>query len=323
VNLTSSDRDRLRGLFPDAVATRAELLALGVSSSAITRSCRVGGPWRAPIRGVVLLADTEPTAQQRARVALAHAGSPSLLTGSTALRCYGLEHSITATPHTVVLIPHERRVAGRGFVTVVRTRRMPKAVVRGGLRLAPPARAVVDATVAHHESDSVRSLFAAAVQQRLCTAEDLGEELASLQRPYTALPREVVIEVAAGVRSAAEAWARRLVERGGLPDPQWNVALRSAHGRNLGVVDAWWDDCGLAWEIDSRAWHMRPEEHDRDTRKQSLLAAAGIPVVRTRPYRLKGEQNDVIAELTAALRNAGRHPRPDVRAALWRPSSRS
>ncbi|GAA4546805.1 hypothetical protein GCM10023175_29790 [Pseudonocardia xishanensis] len=241
-----------------------------------------------------------------------------MLTGATALRCYGLHHPL-ADGRTAVLIPHERRVAGRGFIHVVRTRRMPVAVMRDGLRLAPPARAVVDATFPHPESDAVRSVFAAAVQQRLCTPEELSAEVASLQRPYTAVPREVVAEVEEGVRSPAEAWGRRALIRAGLPAPRWNVALHGSDGRRLAIVDAWWDDVGLAWEIDSRAWHLRPEEHDRDTRRQSALAAAGIPVVRTRPYRLQREPNAVVAELAAAYRNASRHPRPAVRATLWRP----
>jgi hypothetical protein len=318
VHLTKSDRDRLRGLFPDAVATRRELLSLGLSASAITRNCRAGGPWRSPIRGIVLLADTDPTPRQRARVALAHAGQPSVLTGDAALQCYGLHHPV-AEHRTVVLVPHQRHVAGRGFVVTQRTRRMPAAVLLDGLRLAPPARAVVDATAPHRESDAVRALFAAAVQQGLCTPEQLVAEVACLQRPYTALPREVTAEIAEGVRSAAEAWARLVLERSGLPAPLWNVALHSTDGRRLGVVDAWWDEVGLAWEVDSRAWHLRPEEHDRDTRKQSALAAEGIPVVRTRPYRLRREPDAVIAELVAAHGHAARRPRPAVRALLWRP----
>ncbi|MCF7548119.1 hypothetical protein [Pseudonocardia sp. WMMC193] len=322
MHLTSSDRDRLRGLFPDAVATRSELLALGLSASAITRSCRAGGPWRSPLRGIVVLADTEPTPRQRARVALAHAGAAAVLTGGAALRIHGLRHPVADESQTVVLVPHKQHVTGRGFVQVVRTRRMPPLVHRDGLRLAPPARAVVDATALHRESDAVRGLFAAAVHQRLCTPDQLAEEVASRQRPYTALAREVTAEIAEGIRSAAEAWAKRVIERSGLPAPLWNVALESANGRPIGVVDAWWEDVGLAWEIDSRAWHMSPEEHDRDTRKQSALAAEGIPVVRTRPYRLRQEPEAVLAELASAHRNAARHTRTPVRATLWRPPAR-
>jgi len=270
------------------------------------------------MRGIVLLADADPTPRQKLRVALAHAGPDSVLTGVAALRHYGLRHPLD-DDRVVVLVPDHRQVAGRGFVMVVRTRRLPIAVGRDGLRLAPPARAVVDATFPDRESDTVRALFAAAVQQRLCTPEQLAAEVASQQRPYTALAREVVLEIQDGVRSPAEAWARRVLGRSGLPAPQWNVALHSEDGRGLGVVDAWWDDAGLAWEIDSLAWHMSPAEHDRDTRKQSALVAVGIPVVRTRPYRLKLEPAAVVAELRAAHQSAARHPRPRVRAALWRP----
>jgi hypothetical protein len=154
---------------------------------------------------------------------------------------------------------------------------MPVPVVRDGLPLAPVARALVDAAVPLREADAVRAMFADAVQRGLCTPADLAIELAQVQRPYTALARSVLEEVTDGVRSAAEAWARRLVLRSGLPAPQWNVAVRRADGRLIGVADAWWDDVGLVWEIDSREWHLDPEAHDR--------TPAGSPASPRKAYR--------------------------------------
>ena len=49
---------------------------------------------------------------------------------------------------------------------------------------------------------------------------ELNDELASGSGRGSALPREVLREISAGVRSVAEADARTLVQRSGLPIPR-------------------------------------------------------------------------------------------------------
>ncbi|HEV7470552.1 MAG TPA: hypothetical protein VGO23_12325 [Pseudonocardia sp.] len=244
-----------------------------------------------------------------------------MITGVAAARLYGIR-GLPPDDRLHLLVPNERQVSGTTLFIVIRTRRMPVPVVRDGLPLAPVARALVDATVPLCEADAVRAMFAGAIQRGLCTPAELAIELAQVQRPYTALARSVLEEVTDGVRSTAEAWARRLVLRSGLPAPQWNVGVRRADGRLIGVADAWWDDVGLVWEIDSREWHLDPEAHDRDTRRQSGFAAEGIPVIHTRPSRLRTERAEVLDELMRAHANASRSPRPRVRTELWRPDAR-
>jgi hypothetical protein len=73
------------------------------------------------------------------------------------------------------------------------------------------------------------------------------------------VPRWVLAEVGAGLRSAAERDAKPLWRRSRLPQPWWSVPVHDAHGRLLGIADAWFDDVALAWEINSYAWHLSPE----------------------------------------------------------------
>jgi hypothetical protein len=105
----------------------------------------------------------------------------------------------------------------------------------------------------------------------------------------------------------AQSATRPAVERGRTP----------AGRRLIGVADAWWD-VGLVWEIDSREWHLLPEDHDRDTRRQSRFAAEGIPVVHTRPSRLLREPAEVLDELARAHAKAALAPPPDVTTEVWR-----
>jgi hypothetical protein len=51
--------------------------------------------------------------------------------------------------------------------------------------------------------------------------------------------------------------ARELVLGSGLPTPLWNPTLLDAGGNVIACPDAWFDDVGPAWEIDSKDWPRR------------------------------------------------------------------
>jgi Tfp pilus assembly protein PilN len=129
----------------------------------------------------------------------------------------------------------------------------------------------------------------------------------------------VLDEVGDGVRSAAEAWARSLIHRSSLPTPQWNVLIKSAAGKWLAVVDGWWDDVGLAWQIDSLEFHLAPDDYTRTMTQHSALSACGVLTVHTVPSRLKSDPADVVEELRGAYKAAAQRARPHVSATLWRP----
>lgn len=95
------------------------------------------------------------------------------------------------------------------------------------------------------------------------------------------------------------------------------MAIRSPAGQLLAVVDAWWDDVGLAWQIDSREFHLAPADYDATLRRHSALAAAGILVVHTLPTRLRDDAKAVLNELTAAHARAAGNHRPNVTATPW------
>ncbi len=121
-------------------------------------------------------------------------------------------------------------------------------------------------------------------------------------------------DVSAAIRSIAERDAQAVVRRSGLPEPWWNASVYDAEGMLLGIVDAWWDDIALAWEINSLAWHLRPQDYAREQTKTALFTAAGVPVLPTLPKRLANDAAAVRRELHDAYRHAASRPRPPVRA---------
>jgi hypothetical protein len=305
------DLSDLNSHFPDAVATRADLVQLGVDPATVARRCRYGAPWRRLLPGVYSLHSGPPSRRQFVRAALLYAGPLSVVTGLEAVRRYGVRR-IPDQTLVHILVPEKKGVSGRDFLLVERSRRPWKRYVRDGFPLAGPARAVIDAARREHRKDVVRALIADAVQRNICSIGQLNWEVRQQNLRGTAIPRRVLAEVGDGVRSVAEAWARSLISRSPLPSPEWNVVLRGPSGNFLGVVDAWWAEVGLAWEIDSKEFHLSPVEHERTTKRHSRLTAAGIIVVHTVPSRLKNEPAEVIEELRGAYEFASRRIRPAV-----------
>lgn len=316
----AGDYSRLAQLFPDAVATRADLLKLGLGHGTPARRCRYGMPWRRLLPGVYLLTGGEPTRRQLVRAALLRTGPLTVVTGLEAARRHGVRR-IPDDPYVHILVPEGLRVSSRDFLLVERTKRAWEQVSIDGLPVVLPARAMIDHARRECRRDVVRAMIADAVQRAVCTVSELNAELKQLNLRGSALPRQVMEEVADGVRSAAEGWARSLIKRSRVPTPTWNVILRTDSGKQLGVVDAWWEEVGLAWEIDSKEFHLDPHGYERTLARHSAMTAAGVLVVHTVPSRLLRDPRGVVHDLLGAYGFASRRPKSPVHGVLWRPAA--
>jgi len=310
----------LTTFFPDAVATWRDLVRMGVGKDVPARRCRPGGGWTRLLTGTYLLTGGQPTRRQQVRAALLRAGPLAVVTGVEAASRYGVRR-VPDDPHVHVLVPSGQHVSSQSFLLVERTNRPWQQRLVDGFPMAAPARAILDAVRREQRLDVVRGILADALQRRICDVDAIAAELRHLRLRGTAVPRAVLQEVREGVRSVAEAWARALIRRSSLPPPQWNVELRGRSGQRLAVVDAWWDDVGLAWEIDSKEFHLAPADFARTMIRHSALAAAGVLVVHTLPSTLRKDPARVVRDLAGAYEWASRSHRPDVTANLWRPSA--
>ena len=294
------------------MTTHAALVRQGIPVSTVVHRLGPDGPWQRLLPGVVLLHNGIPTWRERVLGALAYAGDGALITGNTALRLYGVKAA--AAPATIhVLIPHERRRQGRPDLLVERTRKLPSGRVRQTLPVAPPARALVDACRTMTNLDDVRGLVAEVLQTGLCSIDDISNALGHAARQRTAVTRRVLAEMAAGVRSVAEAKVRALIRRHRLPEPLWNRALHTASGELIAVPDGYWALLGVALQIDSMEWHLSPLAYKRTQRRQRALEAHGIPVLPVAPGDVFADELAFVRELGAFLeRNAGHQPPTDV-----------
>jgi hypothetical protein len=295
------------------VVSRSQALATGMTAAAVRQRLRPGGRWQRLLPGVYLTGTGQPTVQQREMAALLYAGPTSAITGLSALVSWGMTG--VRAPHVDVLVPHACRLAGREFMRVRRTRRMPAQVAAdGAVRYVLAARAVTDTVRGMSDVANVRAIVAGAVQQSVCTVELLAAELPAGPAAGTAVLREVLAEVAVGVRSAPEGDLLRLVARAGLPMPLFNCSLR-LNGTFLAKPDAYWPQHGLVVEVDSWQWHSGPQAWADTLRRHNRLEAAGLRVLHFSPRQIRTEPGDVVGQIAAALAHGRPVPGIVVRAA--------
>ncbi len=296
------------------LATPPAGLAVRVIEADITSTPAGGGPRTERYRlittlqlllpGAYLTTSGQPTRDQRKVAAQLYAGPDSLITGPAALEFYGIQGRRSATVD--VLVPVSRRTVSRDFAVMHRTRRMPQSWSPDlALRYALPQRAVADAVAALTRLSDARTVVASAVQQRRCTVRQLSAELRERHDARDAMFRRVLAEVAAGARSAPEADLQELIAAFSLPVPLFNPSL-FLDGKFLACPDAWWPQSAVAVEVDSKQWHLLPEDWERTMRRHRQMSAAGIRVIHVSPAQLRDEARAVARDIAGAL--ARGHP---------------
>jgi hypothetical protein len=289
------------------VISREQALGCGIARSALGRRTRPDGPWQRVLTGIYLAQTGVPTVPQLEMAALLRGGAGSVLTGMAALHGQGL--IATPSPSFDVLVPVTRQPGSTAFVRIHRTTRMPSRVIREGRRsYALPPRAFADAARLLGDLTEVRALIAGAVQRGDCPLSALARELREGQMPESARLRQVLGEVADGVRSVTEAEFRDLIKRAGLPWPKFNARLFTADGAYLGRPDAWWPREGVAVEIDSREWHLNPADWERTMRRHTRMSGHGILVQHFTPRQIRTDRATVIRAITDTLAAGAARP---------------
>ena len=147
-----------------------------------------------------------------------------------------------------------------------------------------------------------------AVQRKACTVDELAGELDAGPSAGSALLWKALAEVADGVRSVAEADFRVLIVRSDLPRPVFNARLVDVDGTLIAITDAWWQEAGVAAEVDSRAYHLAAADQDRTTERHDKLTAHGILVLHFSPRRIKDDPAGVLREIRQTIEKGLQRP---------------
>ena len=295
-----------------SVVTRRRLLTLGVTDRAMQYRARPGGPWQVLLPGIYLGANGPPSMRQKEMAALLYGGPGSVVTGPAALMHHCIRSPLTLDAIDV-LVPVRRQRRDVNFVRLQRTARMPlKIAAAGPVRLALAPRAVADTAWRLTSLRDVRAVVADAVQIGRCTVSQLTAELSEGPIRGSAMFRSALAEVAKGIRSTAEGDLRDLIRVNRLPMPMFNPSLYE-NDFFLGKPDAWWPDAGVVAEVDSREWHLSPEDWDRTRRRHDQMAAAGIILLHFSPNQIRREPADVVRMIKQALQLGLNRPSLPIR----------
>jgi hypothetical protein len=274
-----------------------------------------GGPWRALLPAVYLALPGTPTQAQWETAAVLYAGPHAMITGAAALRF----HEFRVTPRQDVdavdlLLPLRFQRASTGCVRVHRTSHMPAMWIKGpsARRYAFPARAVADTARWLTDLREVRALVGDAVQNRHCAIAQLADELRAGGTANGALLRMVIAEATDGVRSAPEAELRDLIIKARMPLPFFNPRLYLPNGKFIACPDAWWPEAGVAIEIDSRRWHLSPDDWERTMTRHSDLGQYGIVTLHATPHQLRTAPAPFLRKAANAYKAGMERPRLNI-----------
>lgn len=284
------------------IITRSQALSAGLTPNALHHRLRKGASWSDVLPSVYMAATGTPTPHQRLMAAQLYGGSGSVITGTMALARHGIWHPDGSAVD--VLIPAERKRRDADFVRILRTTRMPERVwCDGALQFALASRAVADTALHLPSLRDVREVVASAVQRRRCTIGDLTRELRDGPCQGSANLRTALSDVVAGVRSTAEADLKDVLQPSGLPMPLFNAMI--VDGDELvAIPDAWYQEFGIAIEVDSIQWHLGPEDHRRSVARARKMGQLAIVVLTFTPNQIRAQPDRVIEEIRKAIASA-------------------
>jgi very-short-patch-repair endonuclease len=180
----------------------------------------------------------------------------------------------------------------------------PDVVTRAGCPVLRLEQCIVDSWP-RLDSDLQRAPAIRAVAQRMTTPDRLRAALDTQPRLGGRRHLAHLIDLlAAGCRSELELWGYAHVFRG--LRLRWQVRL-PLDGRSV-YLDVFDEEAGVNFELDGRRFHGSIQDRERDLRRDALLAARGIMVVRFTHDRLRREPMEVRRQALAILasRRAGR-----------------
>ena len=279
------------------VVTRAQLLAAGVSGRAVDGRI-AKGLLRPLYRGVFQVGPIAPPGMRELAACLA-CGPGAVVADRCAAGLWQMRPSPGASaPVDVLVCGGERRHAG------IRVRRAARLedddrTVLDGIPITTPARTLCDLAATLTTSELERAL-ARAMARRLTTRAALESMLARASgRPGAHRLRALIAGDGPPLtRSEAEERLLALVGRAGLPAPEVNVRIAGCE------VDFLWRAQRLVTEVDGYAFHADVAAFENDRRRDLLLVARGMRVVRVTWRQLTREPETVLVRLAQALGQA-------------------
>lgn len=276
------------------VIKTAQLLAAGVTRSGITR--RVAHGWlHRKYRGVYAYGRPDLSLEGELLAAVLAIGDGAVVSHIPAAVLWGVWKG--QMPRTIdITVP--RAVRSRDNIVVHTTADLPTTdrTIRGGVPITTPARTVADLARVVYSDHAYRRAVHEAIVQRLVTQAQLEAQLA--RRPC----RRLAALIAAGprpTRSDLEDAVDDLLTRHGLRAPLTNARIPGLP--DWLEVDFLYPEERLVIEADGARFHDTAIRQAEDRRKQGLIEAHGLRVMR---LRWEDTQPRAEAQAVARVRHA-------------------
>lgn len=284
------------------LVSRAQARDVGASCEVLRRCTAL--EWESAGPGVLRLVGSVATDHQRCMAAVLSAGRGALASGITAAFLWGLPGFGPRPVH--VSRPHGAKHRRSPLAIVHHSRFLPPHHGRPleGIPVTSVARTVFDLAAWVHPARAERALDNA-LHRRLVVLEELRAvaiELFEQGRTGTVLIRELLEARGAGyipVASGLEARFLALLVAAGIELPERQVDLGGEYW--VGRVDFYYRRLRLVIEVDGEAFHTSKLDRELDARRDRALRAAGFEVLRIREHLLRGEPEEVLAMVRAAL----------------------
>jgi hypothetical protein len=273
------------------VFSREEALRAGWTDSALARAVRSGRLVRLR-RGFFMCVDAD---RERAEVIAAVRDiSGSAASHHSALRSHALPIVGRRPPLPEVTVPPSGRGSAHGVLLHRASMGTDDMCIIDGIPVLNAARTVIDVGRSRPVASAVAAIDAA-LYRGMATPDELDEVLLRCWNwPGIRRAQRAVRLSDARSESPLESISRLVLRRLRLPKPDLQPVVLDQHGRQLGRLDFYWDEFGVAGEADGRSKYDAREVLIAEKERQELLEDCGLVFVRwgwdaptSLPYLLK------------------------------------
>ena len=271
------------------VVSLTQLRALGLSDVAVRRRVETGRLHRLH-RAVYAVGHTALTMRSRELAAVFACGPEAVLSHRSAARLWGL---VRSAPR-VEVTSRRSRSPGSGIVVHRSDLATGERAAIDGIPVTTPNRTITDIADSLTEPQLRHAIHEAEVRRlfdlnhvHVVPGRRGSHRLASVLSAWT--PPQFT-------RNEAERRFLRLCERHGLRTPLANARVGGYE------VDFHWPDARLVVEVDGAAAHHTRRNFESDRRRDRVLAALGVQVVRVTWLDLTGDGARLARQIEAILR---------------------
>jgi very-short-patch-repair endonuclease len=280
---------------------RRQMYAAGVTRAEVRANVRADR-WRRVGRQAIAVHRGPLTVEAMHWVAVLEAGPRAYLDGASSLIAAGLRHF--EVDRIRVSVPRGARVWRRRGYDIRQTRRFDMGDLSPDrLPRSRNAVAAVRAALWARSDKEAALVLAMAVQQRLTTAEEIGEEMLRVRRDKRrTFLHAVILDLLGGARSLGELDLVGELRRRGLPEPSRQVIRRGKNGKYY--LDIYWDSWGVVVEVDG-IQHSWAQNVIGDAVRHNDIALSRDIVLRFPLLGLRLEPDTFFEQIAQALREGG------------------